>query len=70
MRGRPSRMTPERYAILKEQSQLRAKLLTLKQVAYLTGFCPTYCQQVMQQMIKKTTVKSTVPRETNQKVMM
>ncbi len=57
-------MTPECHALLKEQAQLRTKLLTLKQVAYLTGFCPTYCQQVMQQMTKKKTVKSTVPRAT------
>lgn len=64
MRGRLSRMTPELNALLLEQAQLRAKVLTLKQIAHRTGFCPTYCQQVMQQMVKRRTVKSTVPRGT------
>lgn len=63
MKGRPSRLTQECLSIFTEQAILRKQVLTLKEIAVLTGYGPTYCQQIMARIQKGE--KITVPRGTS-----
>lgn len=65
--SKPSRMTAEFEALFREQAEVHMRKKSLKALARMTGFAPSYCWvQIQAQMERmRVTEKVSVSRETN-----
>lgn len=65
--SKPSRMTLEFEALFRQQAEVNMRKKSLKALARLTGFAPSYCwMQIQTQMERmRETEKVSVSRETN-----
>lgn len=64
--SRRSRMTPQYQALFREQAEVHIKKKSLKALAKLTGFAPSYCWAQIQIQVQRmrVTEKVSVSRET------